>query len=336
MLILVTGGAGYIGSHTVVQLLETGHQVIVLDNFCNSNKIVMQRIKSITGKFPIVIEGDVRDRFLLRRLFQDNPVEAVIHFAGLKSVSDGGSEPLKYYSNNVDGSLALLQEMEAASIKTFIFSSSATVYGEPQFLPYTESHPVTPINVYGQTKLMTEQILLDLYKSDSDWRIAILRYFNPVGAHSSGLIGEDPAGIPNNLMPFLSQVAVGKRDYLSVYGDDYDTDDGTGKRDYIHVDDLASGHLASLDYLSNKSDLLIVNLGTGKGASVLELIRAFEVASNKVIPFKIVGRRSGDLPEYYADPQHAKNMLGWVARHDIGRMCADSWRWQSMNPNGYS
>jgi UDP-glucose 4-epimerase len=336
MLILVTGGAGYIGSHTVVQLLEAGHQVIVLDNFCNSSKIVVERIKSITGKFPIIIEGDVRDRFLLRRLFQHNSVEAVIHFAGLKSVSDGGSYPLEYYGNNVDGSLALLQEMEAASIKTFIFSSSATVYGEPIFLPYTESHPVAPINVYGQTKLMTEQILLDLYKSDPDWRIAILRYFNPVGAHRSGLIGEDPLGTPNNLMPFLSQVAVGKRDYLSVYGNDYDTEDGTGKRDYIHVDDLASGHIAALEYLDKKSSLLIANLGTGKSTSVLELVRAFEVASERAIALKIVDRRSGDLPEYYADPQHAMNILNWAARHDIDRMCVDTWRWQSMNPNGYS
>lgn len=335
MHILVTGGAGYIGSHTVIQLLEAGHRVVILDNFCNSKRIVIERIKSITNKSPDVTDGDVRDRLLLRNLFKNINIDAVIHFAGLKSVSDSELDPLKYFDNNVIGSLTLLQEMKAASIKTLIFSSSATVYGAPKFLPYTEAHPLDPINVYGQTKLMVEKILLDLYASDLSWKIAILRYFNPVGAHISGLIGEDPLGIPNNLMPFLSQVAVGKLNHLYVYGNDYDTEDGTGKRDYIHVDDLASGHIAALEYLSKNSNLIITNLGTGKSTSVKELVRAFEIASNRHIPMKIVSRRAGDLPEYYADAQYANNILGWTAYHDINRMCADSWRWQSLNPNGY-
>ena len=335
MTILVTGGLGYIGSHTVVQLINCGKKVVILDNLSNSKLEVCDRIKLISGVMPHFFGGDVRDRSILKDIFSSFDISAVIHFAGLKSVADGASEPLSYYDNNVNGSIALLQEMVLATVKKIVFSSSATVYGQPQFLPYTELHPLNPINVYGQTKLMVEQILLDLHASDPDWKIAVLRYFNPVGAHSSGLIGEDPSGIPNNLMPFLAQVAVGRRDYLSVYGDDYDTEDGTGKRDYIHVDDLASGHISALEYLNKKSNLLIANLGTGKSTSVLELVRAFEVASERAISLKIVGRRSGDLPEYYADPRYAMDTLGWAARHDIGRMCVDTWRWQSMNPDGY-
>jgi len=334
--ILVTGGAGYIGSHTVVQLLNAGHQVVVLDNLCNSKRQVMERISKITDKMPHFIEGDVRDRKLLKKLFSDHQINTVIHFAGLKSVAECGQKPLLYYDNNVGGSLALVEEMKLANVKSIVFSSSATVYGEPEFLPYTESHPLKPFNVYGQSKLMVEQILRDLALSDSAWRIALLRYFNPVGAHHSGLIGEDPAGIPNNLMPFVAQVAVGKRAKLSVYGNDYQTKDGTGVRDYIHVDDLASGHLAALNYLDSHTGVLTVNLGTGNGTSVLELIEAFEKASKKKLPFEIVPRRSGDLPEYYADAAYSKAILGWQAQHDIDRMCEDTWRWQSQNPNGFA
>lgn len=336
MTILITGGLGYIGSHTVVQLIDSGEAVVILDNLSNSKLEVCNRIKLITGCEPHFVEGDVRDRGCLRGIFLEHEIDSVIHFAGLKSVADSQSNPFLYYSNNVVGSLTLLEEIAAAGIKTFVFSSSATVYGVPQFLPYTESHPLNPINVYGETKLMVEQILQDLHAADHTWRIAILRYFNPVGAHSSGLIGEDPSGIPNNLMPFLAQVAVGRRDFLSIYGNDYDTLDGTGGRDYIHVDDLASGHLMALECLNKDSSLLIANLGTGKSTSVLELVHAFEVASNKTIPLKFLARRDGDLPEYYADPLYAKNALGWTARYDVDRMCADTWRWQSMNPNGFS
>jgi len=334
--ILVTGGAGYIGSHTVVQLLNAGHQVVVLDNLCNSKRQVMERIGKITDKMPYFIEGDVRDRKLLKKLFSDHKINTVIHFAGLKSVAECGQKPLLYYDNNVGGSLALVEEMKLANVKSIVFSSSATVYGEPEFLPYTESHPLKPFNVYGQSKLMVEQILRDLALSDSAWRIALLRYFNPVGAHHSGLIGEDPAGIPNNLMPFVAQVAVGKRAKLSVYGNNYQTKDGTGVRDYIHVDDLASGHLAALNYLDSHTGVLTVNLGTGNGTSVLELIEAFEKASKKKLPFEIVPRRSGDLPEYYADAAYSKAIMGWQAQHDIDRMCEDTWRWQSQNPNGFT
>jgi UDP-glucose 4-epimerase len=336
MAILVTGGLGFVGSHTVVQLINSGESVVILDNLSNSKLEVCNRIKSITGLTPHFVKGDVRDSAILKDIFSSFDIDVVIHFAGLKSVLDSKKDPLAYFNNNVSGSIALLKEMDIAGVKNFIFSSSATVYGQPQFLPYSELHPLTPANVYGQTKLMVEQILLDLHVSDSDWKIGILRYFNPVGAHSSGLIGEDPSGIPNNLMPFLSQVAVGKLDYLSVYGNDYNTEDGTAKRDYIHVDDLAFGHIAALNYLKNKSSLLIANLGTGKSTSVLELVRAFEIASGRAIPLKIVGRRSGDVPEYYANPQHAKNVLGWTAHYDLDRMCKDSYRWQSMNPNGYN
>ncbi|MBT8524363.1 UDP-glucose 4-epimerase GalE [Polynucleobacter paneuropaeus] len=336
MTILVTGGTGYIGSHTLVQLLEAGLDVLVLDNLCNSKAQVIDRITKITGRAPKFIEGDVRDRALLKKLFTENHIETVIHFAGLKSVAEGGEKPLLYYDNNVGGSVVLLEEMQKSGVKSIVFSSSATVYGEPVFLPYTESHPLKPFNVYGQSKLMVEQVLRDLAISDASWRIALLRYFNPVGAHHSGLIGEDPAGIPNNLMPFVAQVAVGKRAKLSVFGDDYDTKDGTGVRDYIHVDDLASGHLAALRYLQNQLGVLTVNLGTGQGTSVFELVAAFERASGKKLPYEVVPRRSGDLPEYYADAKYSKEILAWQAQYDVDRMCEDTWRWQSQNPNGFS
>jgi UDP-glucose 4-epimerase len=336
MTILVTGGTGYIGSHTVVQLLEAGHHVLVLDNLCNSKAQVIDRISQITGNPPQFIEGDVRNRKLLKQLFADHAIETVIHFAGLKAVGESVQKPLMYYENNVSGSVVLLEEMAAAQVKSIVFSSSATVYGEPQFLPYTESHPLKPINVYGHSKLMVEQVLQDLALSDPAWRVALLRYFNPVGAHHSSLIGEDPAGIPNNLMPFVAQVAVGKRAQLSVYGNDYDTKDGTGVRDYIHVDDLASGHLAALEYLKKNAGVLKVNLGTGQGTSVFELIHAFEKAANQKIPYEVVARREGDLSEYYADAKYSKMVLGWQAQYDIDRMCVDTWRWQSQNPNGFN
>jgi len=336
MTILVTGGTGYIGSHTVVQLLEAGHHVLVLDNLCNSKAQVIDRISQITGNTPQFIEGDVRNRKLLKQLFADHAIETVIHFAGLKAVGESVQKPLMYYENNVSGSVVLLDEMAAAQVKSIVFSSSATVYGEPQFLPYTESHPLKPINVYGHSKLMVEQVLQDLALSDPAWRVALLRYFNPVGAHHSGFIGEDPAGIPNNLMPFVAQVAVGKRAQLSVYGNDYDTKDGTGVRDYIHVDDLASGHLAALEYLKKNAGVLKVNLGTGQGTSVFELIHAFEKAANRKIPYEVVARREGDLSEYYADAKYSKMVLGWQAQYDIDRMCVDTWRWQSQNPNGFN
>ena len=336
MTILVTGGTGYIGSHTVVQLLEAGHHVVVLDNLCNSKAQVIDRIGQITGNTPQFVVGDIRNRKLLKQLFADHAIEIVIHFAGLKAVGESVQKPLMYYENNVSGSIVLLEEMAAANVKSIVFSSSATVYGEPQFLPYTESHPLKPINVYGHSKLMVEQVLQDLTLSDPAWRVALLRYFNPVGAHHSGLIGEDPAGIPNNLMPFVAQVAVGKRAQLSVYGNDYDTKDGTGVRDYIHVDDLASGHLAALQYLQKNAGVLKVNLGTGQGTSVFELIHAFEKAANRKIPYEVVTRREGDLSEYYADAKYSKMVLGWQAQYDIDRMCVDTWRWQSQNPNGFN
>ena len=335
MTILVTGGAGYIGSHTVVQLIEAGQSVLVLDNLGNSHPEVINRIERITDIRPNFIQGDVRDRMLLKKIFSENTIDAVIHFAGLKSVFEGGEKPLLYYDNNVAGSISLLEEMKLANVKTMVFSSSATVYGEPVFLPYTEAHPLKPINVYGHTKLMIEQVLRDLAASDPRWKIGLLRYFNPVGAHISGLIGEDPSGIPNNLMPCVAQVAVGKRASLSIFGDDYDTKDGTGVRDYIHVDDLACGHLAALAYLQQHTGVLAVNLGTGNGTSVLELIAAFEKASGKTIAKQVIARRSGDLPEYYADAQYAADTLQWRAQHGIDRMCQDTWRWQNLNPNGF-
>ena len=332
--ILVTGGTGYIGSHTVVQLLEAGNQVVILDNLCNSKREVVNRIEQITGKRPDLVIGDIRDRATLRSLFANQTIDAVIHFAGLKAVGESVAEPLKYYDNNVSGSVVLFEEMARANVKTLVFSSSATVYGDPASVPISENAPLGAANPYGQSKLMVETILADLYNADPSWAIARLRYFNPVGAHVSGQIGEDPSGIPNNLMPFVAQVAVGKREKLAVFGNDYPTPDGTGVRDYIHVDDLAAGHLAALNALQNPG-LLTVNLGTGRGYSVLEMIEAFEAASGKKVPYDIVARRPGDIAACYADPSLAKELLGWAAQHDIDRMCEDTWRWQSLNPLGF-
>lgn len=334
--ILVTGGTGYIGSHTVVQLLNAGHNVVILDNLCNSNKGVLQRIESLTQKLPHFVEGDIRDRAALRSLFEQYSCDAVIHFAGLKAVGESEENPLKYFDNNVSGSVTLFEEMLRANVHSLIFSSSATVYGNPGEVCYSESTPLKPINVYGETKLMVEDILRSLKKSNPELQIALLRYFNPVGAHESGQMGEDPFGVPNNLMPFISQVAIGTRPKLMVYGNDYPTPDGTGLRDYIHVEDLAAGHLAALNHLSPDNSLITVNLGTGRPYSVLEVIQSFEKASGKRIPYEIVGRRPGDLAEYYADPSFAKKVLGWEAKLDIDRMCADSWRWQQSNPKGYA
>lgn len=335
MAILVTGGCGYIGSHTVIQLLNAGEQVLILDNLSNSKLQVIDRITQIAGKSPEFIQGDIRDRELLKKLFAHHSISSVIHFAGLKAVGESVQKPLLYYENNVAGSIVLFEEMAAAGVKSIVFSSSATVYGDPQFLPLTEDHPIAPTNPYGQNKAMIEVILKDLYIADPSWKVILLRYFNPVGAHASGLIGEDPAGIPNNLMPFVAQVAVGKLKQLSIFGSDYDTPDGTGVRDYIHVEDLASGHLAALRYLKTHDGLQVMNLGTGHGTSVMEMIAAFEKASGKQIAYQIVGRRPGDIASCYADCSAASSKLGWSAQFGIEQMCNDAWRWQSQNPKGY-
>ena len=327
--ILVTGGVGYIGSHTVVQLIESGYGVVILDNLCNSKAEVIDRVEVITGKRPVFVHGDIRDRACLQKLFSCFSIDAVIHFAGLKAVGESEVEPLRYYDNNVSGSVTLFEEMAQAKVKTLVFSSSATVYGDPGVVQYTEDLPLKPVNVYGRTKLMVEDVLRDLKRADPAWRIALLRYFNPVGAHVSGLIGEDPNGVPNNLMPFIAQVAVGIREQLQIFGDDYPTPDGTGRRDYIHVDDLAQGHIAALAALERSSDTLTINLGTGRSCSVLEMVRAFEQASGRTVRFNVGARRPGDLAEYFADPSLAKDLLGWEARHDIERMCEDTWRWQT-------
>lgn len=333
--ILVTGGTGYIGSHAVVQLLGVGAKVVILDNLCNSKKEVVNRIELIAGRRPVLIVGDVRDRSVLREIFSNCSINAVIHFAGLKAVGESEAEPLKYYDNNVGGSAVLFEEMARAGVKTLAFSSSATVYGDPGVVQHTEDLPLRPVNVYGRTKLAVEDMLRDLNKADPAWRIALLRYFNPVGAHHSGIIGEDPSGIPGNLMPFVSQVALGKIKKLHVFGNDYPTPDGTCRRDYIHVTDLASGHLAALEALSQSAVMITVNLGTGRAYSVLEIVNAYSVASGKPILYEIAPRRAGDLSEYYAEPSRAKRLLGWEARCGIEQICKDSWRWQRMNPQGY-
>lgn len=319
----------------MVQLLEAGSKVVILDNLCNSKREVINRIARITGKMPDFVMGDIRDRAALRSLFSAHKIDAVIHFAGHKAVGESEIEPLKYYDNNVSGSVVLFEEMVRAMVKKLVFSSSATVYGEPGVVQYTEDLPLRPVNVYGRTKLMVEDVLRDLKKSDPAWSIALLRYFNPAGAHVSGLIGEDPTGVPNNLMPFVAQVAVGKREKLAVFGDDYPTNDGTGKRDYIHVDDLAAGHLAALNVLNQSPEMLTVNLGSGRSYSVLEMVSAFARASGKPVALEIQPRRPGDLPEYYAEPSLARRLLGWEAMLGIDRICEDTWRWQLNNPLGY-
>ncbi|MCE9685081.1 UDP-glucose 4-epimerase GalE [Shewanella sp. AS16] len=333
--VLVTGGAGYIGSHTLVELLNAGHEVIVLDNLSNSCVEALARVEQITGKSPIFYQGDILNKALLQKVFRDNQIEAVIHFAGLKAVGESVAKPLKYYENNVTGTLELCQVMAEFGVKKLVFSSSATVYGDPASLPITEDFPTGATNPYGRSKLMVEQILADLARTDASWNIACLRYFNPVGAHASGLIGEDPNDIPNNLMPFIAQVAIGKRELLSVFGGDYPTPDGTGVRDYIHVVDLAQGHLKALAKLAGNPGLVTYNLGTGQGYSVLEMLRAFEKVCGKPINYKIVERRPGDIAACYADPTLAREDLHWQASHSLEDMVSSSWHWQSSNPNGY-
>ena len=333
--ILVTGGAGYIGSHTVLLLLEAGHQVVVLDNLSNSSRESLNRVERLAGKAVAFVEGDIRDANCLDTLFSDYDIAAVIHFAGLKAVGESVAMPLSYYDCNVTGSLRLLEAMERAGVHTMVFSSSATVYGDPATVPIREDFPLSSTNPYGATKLHIEDMLRDLYRSNEKWKLALLRYFNPVGAHESGQIGEDPAGIPNNLMPYIAQVAVGKREKLGVFGGDYPTPDGTGVRDYIHVMDLAQGHLAALEALDADGGLLTVNLGTGRGYSVLEMVTAFSQASGRPVPYEIVERRPGDVASCYADPAHANAVLGWEAQRGIEKMCEDHWRWQKQNPEGF-
>ena len=328
MHILVTGGTGFIGSHACVALMAAGHGATVMDDLSNSQREVLDCVEKISGKRPVFVEGDVRDRGLLHAIFKPRPVDAVIHFAGLKAVGESVAQPLRYYDCNVGGAIVLCEVMAEVGVKTLIFSSSATVYGDPASVPIREDFPRSATNPYGASKLMIEDILADLVKSDAEWRIARLRYFNPVGAHESGLIGESPSGIPNNLMPFVAQVANGQRERLSVFGNDYPTPDGTGVRDYIHVMDLAEGHVAALDYLLNHSGLLTVNLGTGCGYSVLDMVRAFEKASGRLVPYAIMPRRPGDVAACYADPALAKELLGWSAKRGIEEMCRDGWRWQ--------
>jgi len=335
MQVLVTGGTGYIGSHACIELLSAGYQLVVLDNLSNSSVESLRRVETIAKKKIPFIKGDVRDLSLLRRIFTEYQIDSVVHFSGLKSVGESVAQPLSYYDNNVGGSVALFKVMAEFCCKRLVFSSSATVYGDPHVVPIREDFPLSTTNPYGASKLMVEGVLRDLYASNTGWSIGILRYFNPVGAHESGFIGENPNGTPNNLMPFISQVAVGQRDVLSVFGDDYDTPDGTGVRDYIHVVDLAKGHVSALNKLMTGLQCLTVNLGTGKGCSVLDLLNAFEKVSGKKIPYQIVARRSGDVAKCFADPTHALDTLGWQANYDIERMCADTWRWQSNNPQGY-
>lgn len=334
--VLLTGGTGYIGSHTCVQLLNAGAEVIIVDNLSNSKEIVVERIERITGKRPHFLQGDILDTAFLDLVFSEHQIEAVVHFAGLKAVGESVAKPLLYYQNNVAGSINLCQAMARHQVKNLVFSSSATVYGDPASVPIREDFPAgATTNPYGRSKHIIEQILCDLHRSDPAWNIALLRYFNPVGAHASGEIGEDPNDIPNNLMPFITQVAVGRRAELSVFGNDYPTPDGTGVRDYIHVVDLADGHLCALRKLEEKPGLCIYNLGTGRGYSVLEVVKAFEQASGKQIPYRIVKRRPGDIASCYADPTRANQELNWHAQRDIACMCRDSWNWQSKNPEGY-
>jgi UDP-glucose 4-epimerase len=333
--ILVTGGAGYIGSHTCVALLQAGYEVVIYDNLSNSHAEVINRIEAITQKRPKLVIGDIRDQASLIQCMNEHQFNAVMHFAGLKAVGESAEEPLKYFDNNFTGSLKLLEAMKASNIKTIVFSSSATVYGNPIYLPFDEKHPLAPTNPYGQTKLFIEEMLKDLYAAKPDWHIGILRYFNPVGAHESGLIGEDPQGIPNNLMPYITQVAVGKRGSLNIWGNDYATIDGTGVRDYIHVTDLALGHIKTLEHLAKQPNLLVVNLGSGKGSSVLQVLIAFKEATKKDIPYVFKNRRAGDVAEFYADPTLANQLLDWKTTKTLDIMCLDHWHWQQQNPQGY-
>ncbi len=334
--VLVTGGAGYIGSHTVLELLRAGWEVVALDNLCNASAESLRRVARIAGREAPLVRADVRDEAALRKVLREQHFDAVVHFAGLKAVGESVAQPLAYYDNNVAGSVTLLRALAEAGVRRIVFSSSATVYGDPQQVPIDEGAAIAPANPYGRSKRMVEQLLGDLAASDARWSIGILRYFNPVGAHESGLIGEDPAGIPNNLMPFVSQVAVGRLPRLSVFGGDWPTRDGTGVRDYIHVVDLARGHLAALERALAQPGAFTVNLGTGTGCSVLEMVRAFERASGRTVPYEIVARRPGDIAECYADVSAAQALLGWRAQLDIERMCVDAWRWQSANPAGYA
>ncbi|RVU84044.1 UDP-glucose 4-epimerase GalE [Leucothrix sargassi] len=337
MKILVTGGAGYIGSHTCIELIESGYTPVVYDNLSNSSTVALDRVKQITGQTIDFVEGDIRDADKLKETIKAHNIEAAIHFAGLKAVGESVAKPLMYYDNNVSGSVTLFEAMAECNVKKIIFSSSATVYGDPASVPILEDFPISATNPYGQSKLMVEEMLRDLYKSDNSWNVSLLRYFNPVGAHVSGLIGEDPSDIPNNLMPYISGVAVGRYEKLSVFGSDYPTVDGTGVRDYIHVVDLAKGHVKALQAFDNPEvgNLFTVNLGTGKGFSVLEMVNAFAKASSKEVAYQIVDRRPGDVACCYADTGLAEKLLGWKAEKDITAMCEDTWRWQSNNPEGY-
>ncbi len=338
MSILITGGAGYIGSHTLIALSEASYDFVVYDNLSNSSKESIKRVEKIINKSISLEEGDIRDKELLKKVFEKYDIDSVIHFAGLKAVGESVEKPLEYYDNNIVGTIRLLEVMKEFNCKKIVFSSSATVYGNPKSNPIKEDFPIgNTTNPYGTSKYMIERILKDLYLSDNSFKIVILRYFNPVGAHESGLIGEEPNGIPNNLMPYISQVAVGKREYLNILGTDYDTHDGTGVRDYIHVVDLANGHVKAIDYLNSKDIMkpLIVNLGTGIGYSVLDMVKTFEKVSEKKIPYKIVDRRAGDIATCYANPSYAKEVLGWKAERSLEDMCVDSYRWQSNNPDGY-
>lgn len=335
MTVLVTGGAGYIGSHTCIELIQAGHTVLVLDNLVNSSAESLRRVEAIVQQPVEFVEGDVRDTDLLDRVFSEHDIDSVVHFAGLKAVGESTEKPLDYYDNNVYGTLCLLQVMKRHGCKNLVFSSSATVYGDPHTVPIQEHFPLSATNPYGRSKLMIEDILRDLNASDAEWQVALLRYFNPVGAHKSGTIGEDPNGIPNNLMPFITQVAIGKREALSVFGSDYDTPDGTGVRDYIHVVDLAKGHVKAIEKLNSKPGCVAYNLGTGVGYSVLDMVKALEKASGCKVPYKLVDRRPGDIACCYADPAYAEQELGWRAERGLEDMMADSWRWQSQNPEGY-
>ncbi|MGN1015957.1 MAG: UDP-glucose 4-epimerase GalE [Faecousia sp.] len=336
MRVLVTGGAGYIGSHTCVELMESGHDVVVIDNLCNSNPKSLERVEALTGKKAAFYEGDVRDEALLRRIFAENEIDSVIHFAGLKAVGESVAQPWRYYDNNLNSTLVLTKVMADVGVKRIIFSSSATVYSGDNEMPLREtSRTGGCTNPYGWTKYMTEQILSGMAFADPEWSVVLLRYFNPIGAHESGMIGEDPRGIPNNLMPYITQVAIGRREKLSVFGNDYDTPDGTGVRDYIHVVDLAKGHVAAVKYAADNTGCEVFNLGTGTGYSVLDMVKAFEEANGVPVPYQIVDRRPGDLPVCYADPSKSAEKLGWKAEKNLRDMCRDSWNWQSRNPMGY-